>query len=115
MDRQTLLKTRELPRERVTVPELGEVWVRTLTAGERDEYEQECFHARAASTNDHVPNARARLLVRTLCDARGQALLTPADVDALGAQPIHVIQPLYNVAARLNALTQQDREELEKN
>lgn len=119
MDRNTLLKPRELPRSVVNVPELGgNVYVRTMSVAERDEYEQDYLEAQEAAKKlgkKHIPNLRARLLVRTLCDAKGTPLLTPEDVEALGAQPIAVYQALYNEAANLNRLTKADQEELEKN
>lgn len=115
LDRSQLLKPRPLAREKVTVTEWGgDVWVRAMTGTERDEFEQEYMAAKKAA-EDYIPNLRARLLVRTICDEQGKSLLTPNDIDALGEQSADVVARLYNVASRLNGLSKGDREELEKN
>jgi len=115
LSRSQILTPRQLKREQVAVPEWGgDVWVRTMTGAERDDYEQEYLEAKKVA-GDRIPNLRARLLARTLCDADGKSLLTTADVDALGAQPADVLARLFNVASRLNGLSKADAEELEKN
>jgi hypothetical protein len=115
LDRSQLLKLRPLAREKVAVPEWGgDVFIRAMTGAERDEFEQEYMAAKKGS-GDYIPNLRARLLVRTVCDEQGKSLLTTNDIDALGAQSADIVSRLYNVASRLNGLSKADREELEKN
>jgi len=115
LDRTQLLKPRQLKREKVPLPEWGgDVWVRTMTGAERDDYEQEYLDAKKKA-GDRVPNLRARLLVRTVCDEQGKPLLSQNDVDELGQQSADVLSKLFTVASRLNGLSKSDAEELEKN
>lgn len=95
--------------EEIQVPALGgAVYVRAFSAGARDVFEVE--HAKAG-TKDF----RARLAVATVCDVDGAPLFTSADVPALSALPASVVDPIVLAASRLNRLTDEDVDALQKN
>lgn len=108
---------------RVEVPEWGgAVFVREMTAGERDAYEAAIIaeHHKAsgnpaADTAARIRRVRARLLVCTVFDEAGARLFTDADIDTLAGKRIRPVQRVYNVAAELNALSDLDVKELAKN
>lgn len=109
LTRETFLTPAVLPREEVAIPEMGgSVFVRTMTAGERDRYELEHFRNKDR-------DVRARLAAYTVCDADGKLLFTPTDIPALSAGSAAVLSRIFNVAVRLNHLTPDDVAELEKN
>lgn len=77
-------------------PELdGKVFVRTITAAERDEYED-------GFAKGTMRNARARLVVMAACDAGGNPIFTAEDVEAVGKQPATVISRLWYEARTLS-------------
>jgi hypothetical protein len=95
--------------EEVAVPEWrGSVFVRVLTAGERDRFE--------VGVADHKrANFRARLAVLAICDGGGQRLFREEDVAALAALPAPGLVRVCDVALRINKFREEDVEELEKN
>ena len=100
LTRDQLLAPRPLATERVEIPDLGDgVFVRVMTGQERDQYEFDLVQHR-----DTMDNARARLLVRCLCDEQGNLLLQPGDVEALGRQPATILDRASKVASRINRL-----------
>ncbi len=112
-----LKKGSEFPRREVYVPEWDlTVWVKMLSAGERDAYEDDSLKRQGkgrkteyvASLRDH----RARLLVRVLVDEAGERIFSNADMGLLSNMPVAPIQRLYNVAIELNEISEEDEEEL---
>jgi len=110
LSRESILsRAPELPREEVPVPEWGgSVFVRTLTASERDRLETDW--ERTARVH-----FRARLVRFTVCDDAGKDLFRDVDIAVLGAHSTAAISRLTDVAFRLNKFTKTDVEELEKN
>jgi hypothetical protein len=117
LDRAAILGADDLPRERVACPEWGgDVFVRTLTALDRDAWEQETYTARqAAGRIGKSVNVRASLCARVICDAAGARVFSDEDIAALGAKSGRVLDRLFEVAQRLNGIGVADVEELEKN
>ncbi len=60
-------------------------------------------------------NFRAALLVRCLCDEQGNRLFTEADTEALGAKSGAVLDRLFDVAFKANALGQYGIDAAKKN
>jgi hypothetical protein len=110
LDRKTILAfTPELSSEEVTIPEWGgSVWVRTLTAAERDAMEAQW----AETKNLHF---RARFVKFTACDKDGRPLFLDEDIPILSRKPAPVIDRIVEVAQRLNKISTKDREAFEKN
>lgn len=98
--------------EKVTVPEWGgEVIVRGMTGTERDAFEA---LVRPKGVLD-LRNYRARLLVRVLVNENGTRMFADVQAGDLGKQPAGVIDRLYDVAARLSGMADDDTEALEGN
>ena len=113
LTKATILDLDDLVRETVPVPEWGvDVVVRTMTGGERDAFESEISKAGGFVGMDNV---RARLIVRTAVDESGARLFTDDDVVALSGKSAAALSRLFDVAARLNGLTKEDKEELAGN
>lgn len=104
----TILKARPEIRQ-VLVPELaGSVFVRALSAGERDRFE--VAHLKSGETD-----FRARLAAACVCDADGTLLFCAADVAGLSAVPAGVLEPIVQEAIALNRLDAKAIEDLRKN
>jgi hypothetical protein len=114
---------RDFEVRKVTVPEWGEVngvapqdahvYIRTLTADQRDEFISTCIDSRTGSVVRNVQSITARLLAVTVCDSEG-TLLFPSFAQAVkvfGERSSAACDRLFGVAIELNALTE---EELQK-
>lgn len=102
--------------EELPVPE----WKTTLrvyemSGTERDAFEVLLYDVKGEKVEVKRDNARAKLLVFCLYDVEGNRLFSDADVGALGKKSARVLDRLYQVANRINALNREDQESLEKN
>lgn len=99
-------------REVVSVPEWGgDVIVADMGGTKRDEFERWCLDNKGSN----FVGVRATLASYTIIDEEGARLFTPDDVAALGELSAAALQRVYDVATRLNRLSNADAEELEKN
>lgn len=93
----------------VAVPALGgSVFVRVITAGERDAFE-------AASNAEKIPTFRARLVQLCACDENGARVFEPADVPSLSTLPAKVLDPIVKAAIEVNAMGADAVEDAAKN
>jgi hypothetical protein len=114
LNKEQVLAAQDLHYEVVLVPEWdGELRLRSMTGAERDLYEQSFFTARA-DEKAPVPNVRARLVAFCAVDEAGNRMFSDADVEALGAKSARALERVYQVATKLNAVTDKDIEELGK-
>ena len=99
-----------VPTEQVTVPGVGVVTMRGLTAGKRDEWEQRIWSVKGKT----LTNIRASLVA--MCAYDGDApMFSAADIEAIGDMPASVIDELYDIATRLSGMGAKDKEAIEKN
>lgn len=124
LSREQILEADDLARELVNVEEWGgHVYVRALTGAERDAFEQSLVEERIVGRGRqrettrtvNMRNARAKLCALTICDEQGERLFTDADVQDLGKKSAAALTRVYEVAARLSGLTDEDMEELTGN
>jgi len=98
------------------VPELGgTVYVRGISSGERDGYEQSVMQLRGDKLVPKLSNARAKLIVLALSDEEGARLFSDADVTKLGEMPAKASQRIFDKARELAGLSEEDVSELEGN
>jgi hypothetical protein len=113
LTKDAILSSDDLPKELVAVPEWGgEVYVRCLTAAERDDWEASVMHMEGNKTKANLQNLRAKLVARTVCDEDGARMFEDKDVVALGAKSAAALDRLYTVAAKLSKISKNDEEEL---
>ncbi len=119
--RAAILAVKDVEPVPIDVPEwkLGEpVYVRPMSAGERDRWEGELLdrsEKRKESIQAATENLRAMFLAKCLCDEDGAILFGPDDIDALAAKNYKPIDRVFEVAQRINGMSDADVEELEKN
>jgi hypothetical protein len=126
--RENLLEARgRLRREpAAAAPELEDLlagqplYVRELTAAERDEFEAGRVRTRYLPGGQMrqelaLANVRARLLVLVLCDEQGRRVFREEDAVELGGLPAIVLDRWYEQAARLSGMSATTDEELAKN
>lgn len=112
LTRSEILGKRKAYRvEEVECPGLGgTVFVRVMSAAERDRFEAE-----HAARRDKNTDFRARLVAAAACDESGAALFTAEDVPALGELPSDDVEPVVKAALRLNGLAADSAEDARKN
>jgi len=110
----SILSADDLPKELVEVPEWGgEVYVRCLTAGERDDWEASVVSLeKNGKTKTDMKNLRAKLVARTVCDKSGKRVFNDSQIEALSNKSAAALDRIYTVAARLSKITKGDEEEL---
>jgi hypothetical protein len=103
-------------REEVTVPEWKcTVFVRSITAAEIDSWNTETYKMNGTDVQVNQQNIRARLLARCLVDEAGQRAFSDEQAHELGSKNNKIVEKLYKIAQRLNAVTSEDVENLAKN
>lgn len=110
----------DIVKEEVQVPEWGgSVFVRTMMADERDEWEYETFvkgnesnlkskGKLAESASNAMKKIRASLVVLTAVDSEGNRLFTRDDIDWLGKKNAKAVDRVYEVAQRINGMRKED-------
>lgn len=112
LTKDQILAANDKPTKDVPVPEWGgDVRVRTMSASERDQWENETYGSGKVNTVDF----RARFVALCLVDEAGVRVFTDEEVAELGTKSAAAMQRVFNAAQTLNALTGKDIEELEKN
>jgi len=112
LSKEQILAADDMGLKEVEVPEWGgNVFVRVMTVGERDSYENEWI----VNKNKGVENFRSKFLQRVLCDEKGELLFTAAEIDLLAGKSARVITRIWEAAMKHNALSDGDVEELAKN
>jgi len=117
LTKEEILKADDLPKKAVNVPAWGgEVFVRTMTAIEKDQFEESNRnHEDDGSTTFNAVGYRARLIQKTVCDENGNLLFTEDDLPALQKKSGKAIDLVIKVSQELNAITDEDLKALEKN
>lgn len=116
LGRDAILQADDLKKELVPCPEWGgEVWVRGLTAKERDEFESSILVMRGKTQELNMKQARTKLAVLSICDEQGKRLFGEGDIGVLSAKSSIPLNRIFETAQRLSGLTQEDVDELTKN
>lgn len=94
------------------VPEWGgDVFIRVMSVGERDAYENEWQRKKETGVDDF----RTKFLVRCLVDEKGNRLFENGDVVKLSQKSARVMNRLWLAAMEHNNLSNESVEELAKN
>lgn len=113
LSKEDILGTPCAKVEKVYIPEWGgEVFIRVMKSAERDAFEAAALDRKGASK---MANIRARLAAIVLADENGARLFTDADAPALGEKFAPALDRIFEAASKLNRLSKEDVEELEKN
>lgn len=116
LTKQQILSADDLPFEDVDVPEWGgTVRVRVMTGLERDAWEASVFQQKDGKAEFNQRNFRASLIARCISDESGEVLFTDDEILSLGRKSSKALDRVFKVASRINAISNQDQEELAKN
>lgn len=95
-------------------PWRGFVRVRTMTAHERDRFEQQMFTNKGGK-RERMDDIRATLVSLTVIDEDGKRLFGEKDVKALGKKSAAALDKIFSEAQSLNAVSDEDVEDMAKN
>lgn len=113
LNKKQILEAEDKKTVEVEVPEWGgSVIVSTISGTARDAFEQAICDSKGNYTGKNI---RAKLLIASCVDNKGGALFTKQDIVALGAKSSAALDRLFSAAQKLNAVTDEDVEELAKN
>lgn len=116
MSKEAILGNEDLPVESVFVKEWkADIYLRGLTAAERDQFESTLFSGEGKDRKQNFSNMRARLLVLTICDEKGNRLFADTDADSLGKKSASALNKLFIKAQELSGIGQEDVREAIKN
>jgi hypothetical protein len=121
LNREKLLAKEELKIEKVDLGNDEFVYVRQMTARERDRFEQtllkEGVDSKGNATYDRsLEDFRAKLASCTVCDDKGVLLLQPGDYPKMSANmSAFRMEKIINISQRLNRISEEDKENLTKN
>jgi len=111
--RDKILSAQDAEMKKVHVPEWGcDVWIRAMSGADRDKWEQSLTNNKGETD---ITNARAKLVVFTVVDEKGDRIFSDEDILLVGQKSAKVLTRLSNVATKLNGLTSDDVEEARKN
>lgn len=112
-----ILRVDDKKLQQLEVPEWGgAVWIRTMTATERDAFEQEFVDLRQGKTKSGtVANVRAKFAARILCDGNGARLFEDKDIPELGRKSASALDRVFDAGMKLNGFSKADVEELAGN
>ena len=108
-----ILESSDQNIEPISLPEWGgDAFIRTMSGTERDSWE---MYASKQMEKVNNVNIRAKLASITLCDKEGKRLFGDGQVDALSKKSAKALNRVYEAALKLNKLSDEDIEQLEKN
>lgn len=112
LNKEAILAANDRKTEDLEVPEWGGVVrVSTMTASERDKWETETYGDGKPKTEDF----RARFVALCLVDENGVRIFSDKEVGELGKKSAAALQRVFAAAQKLNALTADEAEKIEKN
>jgi hypothetical protein len=122
LNRDLLLSKEKLEVEKVEFENGDFVFVRQMTGHERDVFEQSLLKKNKdskgmiVSYEQATEDFRAKLAVVTLCDENGDSILNPEDYPTLSCNmSAKRLETIINKAQKLNAITEEDKENIVKN
>ena len=122
VSRNALLQKEELERVKVDLGKGEFVYVKQMTGHERDNFEQSLLKKNKDSKGTVIgyeqatEDFRTKLAVVTVCDEDGKLLFFPEDYVLLSRNmSAKRLEIIINAAQKLNAISEEDKEELVKN
>ena len=107
----------DLGSEKCTVPEWGvEFFLQSMTAGEREIYEERLYRSKGADGKVSLKGLRARVIIACARDEAGQPVFTDQDAAVLQNKSGAVLDRISNRALKISGLVDADElKEIEEN
>lgn len=121
LTKESIRKAHDFKVEKVFTPEWGEegdyVFVKTLSAQEKDALDNLIFsfNQETGEMERNSENFRSKWAVKVTCDEEGNLLFTEEDLEWLVTKSSKPLQRIFSAAQKLNNVTKEEMEEMEKN
>lgn len=116
LSKADILAMDDLPTKRISIPQWkADVMIRSITASERDQFEQSLFTQKGTDIVRNTENMRAKLCALVLVDEEGNRLFTFNEAYHLGRKSAAALDLIFTEAQKLNGISREDRESLVKN
>jgi hypothetical protein len=124
LGRDDILGASDLEYTEVNVPQWnGKVRIRSLTAEEKDEFEQTLMNSSfdevddkgTLKSNRNIKEIRAKLFVLCVVDDDGQRLFKDSDIQKVQKKSGQAIQAVWEVASVFNGLGEKVQSDVAKN
>lgn len=113
LTREQILSADDHKTEVVPVPEWGgEVTVTTMSGTARDKLEASVIGKNGGA---NLTNARAKYLAACVIDDKGELMFSEKDITKLGTKSVAALDRVFEVAQRINRISDADVEDLAKN
>tara|TARA_A100000171_G_C2140369_1_gene154927 strand:- start:1042 stop:1392 length:351 start_codon:yes stop_codon:yes gene_type:complete len=113
LTKEQILDADDRKTDIVEVPEWGgEVCIATMSGFARDRFEASIV---GKSGGMNMQNIRAKLVAATVVDEEGALLFSEAEVNKLGQKSCAALDRVFSASQKLNAIADNDIEELAKN
>lgn len=113
LTRDTILTADDRTYDEVEIPEWGgSVRISSITAGQRDSYEQSMIEERGKDRKMNLRNARAKLIVLCAVDEKGQSLFAADDVNRLSRKNAKPVDRLFDACKTIAGLSDEDVDKL---
>lgn len=93
----------------IEIPDLGEVFIKVMTAAEREGLER---HMQKESKNNGV---RAVIFIYSVCDENGVLEFNDDDLEMVKNFPSAIVSKVFDASSDINALQPEAKEEAAKN
>lgn len=114
LTREQILAADDLPRRQVACPEWGgDVFVRGLTARERDLYDIETLGNRGDQAK--MDCWRVRMVGRCIVDEKGKRMFKDTEIEELANKSAAPVKRLFDAITELSGMTPGAVEDAEKN
>lgn len=116
LNKEQILAIRDIKIEELFVPEWNDsIFVKTMTAEERDQFEQAVFLQGDGKRKAQISGLRAKMCAFVICDAEGNRLFTEGEVEALSKKSAAALTRIFERAQELAATKEGAVEEAIKN
>lgn len=116
LSKEQILAIRDIKIEEFYVPEWdGSIYIKTMTAEERDKFEEAIFIKDSGKRKTDLSGLRAKLCAFVICDEEGKRLFSDAEVEALGKKSGAALTRIFEKAQEISSMREDDIEEMAKN
>ena len=112
LTRAEILAAKDIEIVEIKVPKWGgSIWVKSLSAREREEFEAALF----GTGKLELHNIRAKMASLAVCDENGNPLFTEEDIEELNKKNTAVLQKIFVKCQELSGIGDKVVEKLAKN
>lgn len=116
LSRNEILEASDIVYEDIDVPEWGGVVrIGSFSGADRDAWEMSLMKHPGKSKEIDLQNMRAKLVAKSIVDETGKRIFSDTDVIELGKKSANALMMVFDAAVKLNAVSEADIKELEKN